>query len=514
MVYRQSKLGAELRNEIKSVLTWEQYLLCTSTLKRSPFVKVNTFLRLKRTLQLSLIRAAQAVTGKTLYIEDDKAYLYQLPPETRALLSWLIKNNLLATWNFGRSLPAVTTVKTLYLFPAATHTPEGGSYTPSGANGIGAGESYAAAALSALGEFIERNASAAYWWENKSLYKSVHKKNSRQVDPQSLSIYSEVSAADTSSLPANTPEKSVYWVAAKELISNTSVHVPASAVYMNFLRDYPDQPRLHEVTSNGVATYSNYAEAATRAFLELIERHVFVQLWYHKKKCRRITVTSLCEVFPELQELNSCLPETDTLNVYEITDFLQIPTFMAVLTSTDPEKTAVHITAAADLDVNEALHKCAKEIVRFAEEQYSVKKEADTPFDPANPKSLSDYASSLGQRRIMWSYQEMLPHIAWLEHATEISYADIHSDSHTFTDWEERYQWVRRQCQAENVTVYYADVTNSVAKYAGLHVVRALSPDILPMFFDEKLQPETYRCFTHDTMGKQLSLNPIPHPFI
>jgi ribosomal protein S12 methylthiotransferase accessory factor len=509
MVYRQSKLGAELRNEIKSVLTWEQYLLCTSSVRRSPFVKVNKILSLKRGFQLSLIRAVQSVTWKTLYIEDDKAYLYQLPPETRALFGWLIRNDLLATWNFGRSLPAVTTVKTLYLFPAATHTPEGGSYTPSGANGIGAGESYADAALSALGEFVERNASAAYWWENKSLYKSIYKKNSCQVEPQSLSIHNAVMADEQS-----IAEKSIYWVTAKDLVSNKTVHVPASVVYMNFLRDYPDQPRLHEVTSNGVATYSNYAEAATRAFLELIERHVFVQLWYHKKKCQRINLASLIEVFPELQELNSCLPETDNLNVYEITDFLQVPTFIAVLTSTDPEKTAVHITAAADLDVNMALHKCAKEIVRFAEEQYPVKKEESTPFDATDPQSLAEYASSLGQRRIMWSYQEMIQHIQWLEQATEISYSDIQSDSHVFEDSEERYQWVRRKCQAENVTVYYVDVTNSVAKYAGLHVVRALSPDILPMFFDENLQPETYQSFTHDTMGKKLSLNPIPHPFI
>jgi ribosomal protein S12 methylthiotransferase accessory factor len=512
MVYRQSHIEDKIRNEIKSVLPWGEYVKQTSPTKKTPFGANEFILETKRNIKLRFVSVIEKLSGKTVYIEDDKAVLYQLPPETRSLLSWLVAEGLLATWNFGRPLPTVTLVKTIYLFPEPVKTPGGGVYSPSGANGIGTGTSFANAALSALGEFIERNASSAYWWENKDLYQSKFLKNSRQINP---ALFSKLDAGQyPSQEKLNVDNQLLHWVPAVDFATGKIIEVPASLVYMYFKHEYENEPFFEEVSSNGAATYSDYEEACTRAILELVERDVFVRFWYHKEEARKIRLSTLIPVFPELQELLNSLSSTETVEVYELQNTLEIPTFIATLTNEDRSKTAFNITAASDLCADKALQKVVKEIIRFAEEQYPVRKDQHIPVDFNSEKELQDFANSLSNRRRLWAYQEMLTHTSWISNSPEVPYQSISQGVSEDFSTAQRYQWLQAKCKKNSVRIFLANTTNSVAKYAGLHVVRALSPDLLSIFFKEELQPLGSKLFTHDSIGKSVTLNPIPHPFI
>jgi ribosomal protein S12 methylthiotransferase accessory factor len=514
MVYRQSHIEKKTRNEVRSVLPWSTYIEQTSPVKKTPFCADNFFLLTKRNLKLRFVAVVEKLSGKVIYIEDDKAVLYQLPPETRSLLGWLISEGLLATWNFGRPLPTVTSVKTLYLFPEPVSTPGGGFYPPSGANGIGSGASFEKAALSALGEFIERNASSSYWWENKKLYESKFLNNSSQVNPEFFVRFTDNQCSGDSKMKPYSGGQLLHWVPAVDFCSGKKIDVPASLVYMYFRHEHKNEPFFHDVSSNGAATYSNYTEACTRAVLELVERHVFIRFWYHKENGKKVNLESLISVFPELKELQGSLSATESLCVYDITDSFGIPTFIATLSNSDTSKTAFNITAAADLNINAALQKVVKEIIRFAEEQYPVKKVVPSPLENVLQENLHNFAGSLSERRKLWAYQEMLPYLSWLEESPEIQYSDLSTDSNVDLSDNERYQWLRKKCTENNLRVYIADVTNSVAKHAGLHVVRALSPDIISVFFTEKYQPLKTKAFTHTDQGEEIILNPVPHPFI
>ena len=515
MSYRQTKFQSNVHNELLSVLSCSEYIDNTTPLKYSPFGKNSIVLTFKKRMLICSVKVMQLIVGKTLYYEDDRALLYQLPPETRALFSWLIANNLLATWSLGRPQLGISLVKTLYLFPEPIKTPTGKSFAAMGANGIGSGDTYAEAALSALGEFIERNASSAYWWENSKIYKSKFKKHSRQVNPEHFNLINvDHISKDTDAIVSHT-EKELSWVSAIDIKTQNTVDVPASLVYMYFRNEYAEEPFLQEVSSNGAATYSTYHEACTRAMLELIERHVFMKMWYHKTPCNKINVKSLEIIFPQLKELTLSLTDDEQLDIYEIPNSLNVPTFFATLTSNDISKTALHLTAASDVDVHSALKKVIKEVVRFAEGTLVFNKESVAPFDITSAVELQAFANTLTKRGELWSYQEMLPHLSWLKESTEIQYSEITSSQQPINFSErERYQWVKAQCVANEVRVYISDVTNSVARYAKLHVVRAISPDLIPIFFNEQYKPFNQGVFTCSDKGEKVVLNQIPHPFL
>jgi len=514
MVYRQSHIENKIRNEVKSVLPWVDYVTLTSPVKKSPFQKTAFFLELKRNCKIHLVSFVQSVVGKKLCIEDDKAVLYQLSPETRSLLSWLVSQDLLATWNFGRPLPGVPSVKTMYLFPEPIATPGGGYYPPTGANGIGAGATYEQAAHSALGEFIERNASSAYWWENPALYQKNFSQSSIQINPALFIKLSDKQYKDNSSLESYSVDQQIYWAPAVELGAGKKVNIPASLVYMYFRHEHKGEPFFDEVSSNGAATYSGYKEACVRAILELVERDVFVRFWYHREVAREIKLETLTQIFPELQELLDALSVDETVAVYEIPNSFGIPTFIATLTNRDKSKTAFNITAASDLNSDQALHKVIREIIRFAEEQYPVRKGSPLIADFTSYSDLNDFANSLSNRRRLWAHQEMLSHIEWLADSPEVTYENISKGVTEDFSAMQRYEWLRNYCSKHNVRIYLSDVTNSVAKYAGLYVVRAVSPDLLSIFFKEEYQPLGSKRFTHDSNDQKVTLNPVPHPFI
>jgi ribosomal protein S12 methylthiotransferase accessory factor len=370
------------------------------------------------------------------------------------------------------------------------------------------------AAISALGEFIERNASSAYWWENSRLYKSKFNNNSVQVNPDLFNVFTDASIPTHKKIEKYQSTHSLYWMPAVNFTHNKKIHIPASLAYMYFRREHPNEPFLQEVSSNGAATYSNYTEACTRAILELIERHVFISLWYQKKPCSKLNLNSLRTEFIEFDELLKSLSVSQEINIYEITDFLEVPTFMALLTNKDTSKTALHVTAASDLDANNALQKIIKEIIRFAEEQYPIDKVDKIPVDVNSFSNVKGYPDSLPARRLLWSYQDMLQHLAWLEESQEIEYSDIRCIAADLATAPARYCWLQEQSVNNDVTFYIANMTNSVARYAGLQVVRAISPDTIPMFFNEEFLPLGHPAFTQDADGNKIELNPVPHPFI
>jgi len=514
MVYRQTYIESHTKNEVRSVLSLSDYILQTTRVRQTPYRKVSTYLSGKLRIKLFVVKLIQSYVGETVYVNDDKQVLYQLTPHTRSLLAWLSTQGLLATWNFGRPLPTMTLSKSIYLMPEPIKVPGGGTYYATGANGIGCAESFDQAALSAIGEFIERNASAAYWWENNDLFIARHDNSTTRIDPTRFMGLADNQYNTTRMIVPYETQNKLGWTSAIDFCTSKKCDVPASLVYMYYRYEFKNEPFFHEVSSNGAATYSNYQEATSRAILELIERHVFIRFWYHKQSVTKINTESLASAFPVLQEFINYLPDSESIAVYEVTNSLGVPTYIATHINHNNSKTAFNITAASDICAHDAIAKAIKEIVRFAEEQYSVTKDLSATVDFTSASELKTLANSLNNRRKLWSYQEMLPYVDWLNNSKEINYDHVVSNHNSQLSAIDRYQWLQNICLQNKVQIYIADVTNSVARYAGLHVVRALSPDLLSIFFKEEYQPLANKLFTHNDSGKKVVINPIPHPFI
>ncbi len=511
MPYSQTHIETDDVPEILPVRRWDNVLAHTLPEARSPFLRPSWWQKGKKKLLLATVRAIEHVFATKLYTENDHVVLYQLSPETRSLLSWLATKGLLQQWHLGRSIPGGAKICTLYLSAKSFITPAGTLCIPGGANGLGAGDTFQEASLSALGEFIERNASGVYWWENLYLQTRDKLRSQKLIDLSDFHVWQQPNKKKDE-FAYQQPQ---YWVPAKVLSTGKRCWVPASLVYMFFRREYSEEPHFYPVSSNGAAAFSTMYEARTRALLELVERHEFVHMWYTKTTPRKITLQSLANVFSEAKDLLQKVPPSVSVQVLDTTGELGVPTTVAVFCDTRKEEIAVHVTATADLDPKQAVRKTLKELIRFSDGNRLPTKPDLSNLDFTDKKTLQSYVTSLPKRGMLWSDQSMLPYLEWLIQGEEITYeqylqqfskTELPADTHVY---RARYKRIKQIMDEKQVRVYFADVTNSVARYAGLKVVRALSPDLLPIFFDEAELPRYHR-----TLRDVTDLNPVPHPFL
>lgn len=523
MSYSQSEVPGPIKHSLTPVLPWTQKLVHTIPVARSPFLKPS-FLRKKyKQIMLSVSRLIQRVFKTKLYCFDDKAVLYQLTPETRSLLSWLSQRQLLESWNIGRYIPGAPSIKALYLRPTPVTTPSGGYFPLVGANGVGAGDTMQAAELSALGEFIERNAAGSYWWENNKIFSAPYTAGSRSlVDPDAFRAFTDEQLdKHVSYLNRYTPGQVIQWAPARDFETGRRVSVPAVMAYTFFKFEHKDQPFLQEISSSGCAAYTSYKEACVRALLESVERHVFMKMWYQRRKGRGVSLESLASVFAEAGRLLELVTDERKIYILDITDELGIPTILAVVTNTQPGATALHITAATDLNINDALQKTLKETIRFLMENYGVAQIVERPNSFYNDyQAMQAEAPSLRHRGVLWTDVNMLSHVDWIVEKVSMStYEEIAAQHQSITQAagateDSRYTYLKKFLRQHTLRAYVVDVTNSVARYAGLKVVRVLSPDLIPISFNEATLPLRCKAFTHDSDGAPVDLNPIPHPFL
>lgn len=507
-------------HELLPVLPLAQKLRLTTPVARSPFVAPSRWLQWRRSVLVFMVELMQKLCGTTLYTVDKHTLLYELPPETRALLAWLVKHNLLETWRFGQMSPGLPPLHALYLRPAARQTPTGKAFTVTGANGIGSGESHAEAALPALGEFIERDASSVTWWENKSLYQSPYKAGSAMIDPQ---LFQCLTPAQYEAMPflagrVYTPGQSLEWVQALDMVTQKRADIPASFAYMLYTLEHPNEPFFYEVSSNGSAAYTDVQEASVRAIYELIERHEFILWWYHKRAVTRIDLQSLTELVPYAEQLQALKAYGIEVRLYDITGDLGIPTVSAFwIDARNDSASYFNVTASTNLSFDVAIKNVLQDVLRFAHYSPYGSDKNLTKEQASDMTWLQEQARSLEKRMELWSHQEMAVHLKWLDDVPVVSYetavaTHVHSVNPPTSD--QRYEHIRTWARNHGLRIYVTDVTNATASYAGLHVVRAVSPDLVQIFFSEGLAPLAQRLFTHTTKGEAVELNPVPHPFI
>ena len=132
------------------------------------------------------------------------------------------------------------------------------------------------------------------------------------------------------------------------------------------------------------------------------------------------------------------------------------------------------------------------------------------------------YADSFSARRKLWTQTKMITEMKWFTDGTKVKYQNLISkysntkrhDVKKEDPTQTKYNQILKELKRHNINLYFVEFPHELAKKAGLIVVRALSSNLIPMFFNEKNRPLGVRRFTHDSHGKKVQLNPVPHPFL
>lgn len=519
MHYNQTQFFERDSARLKIVIPAEEMLLLSHACAESPFKrheKVKIFIR---NFKRALIRVVQLLTGHTLLVEDYLGPLKKFSPETLGLLRWLTKHNYIKKWSCNDLTPGQPSIAKLNLSPSAIKGPQGQNFNLVGATGNGSGQTLQKAALPALGEFIERYSVSSDWWKRTDVITtSVAELESRNVaflDPAALRFWDSANDGPFAERSRVTADTRLQWVAGEDFITRRPLRIPAASAYTFFNSAHPDEPILGETSSNGAAAYSNLAEAEYRAVCELIERDAVVRAWYQKVGVVELSLVSIKDTLPEYREIISSIEKNAKmrLKILDITTDIQVPTFCIVYCNHEPGSHAVAISAATDIDPYVALKKVVWEVVKFLHGKVPHVSEA------TKQKLLIEFnkgnIDSFNQRYQFWSMQESIAHVEWfLDHNTEATCVDV-CDRYTslMSSENNRAQVQQRLCE-KNISVGIVRFKNKLTERSGLEVVRAISPDLVPIFFTEANRPMNYKRFTTTPDGAKANLQTIPHPFI
>jgi ribosomal protein S12 methylthiotransferase accessory factor len=292
------------------------------------------------------------------------------------------------------------------------------------------------ATLRAMGESVERYCAAFY--PNNLLFSSPQNLTATWLDPR----YPDIDNIEI------TNDGLLSWVCAHSLHDDTTVFVPASLVYLPYFHA-EGETILSVQSSNGLATGQSLEDAIIRGTQELIERDTFMRAWDKQLPVRKIDPVPLS------------LPG---LYLVQLPCDLGLEVVAAFLEQDEPPFTSVGVAARVSLE--QAAESATLEAL--SNQVWLQESLATLPSLPTYPpQTLEDHA------RVHAVYPQLLDsRVPWLnsKHIAQPQPQPI-----TMTD-----------IIAKIPQLFWVDLTTQDIAAVGLHVVRVLSPNLIPLRCDSQ----------------------------
>jgi thiazole/oxazole-forming peptide maturase SagD family component len=346
------------------------------------------------------------------------------------------------------------------------------------------------AKIKALGEHVER-----YCLDNPSIFFSREDVSTGLMEPgRFVNFRNEDMGNKKKEYLEKLSQLTFNSVEGLEAVTGSKVKIPAQLVYIN----YPFQePLIRPRISTGAATHETFEAAAILGIMENIERDAYMLAYYAKRDVPKIKLEG------DLRELEKYFSRYKLgLSVFETTTDVEVPSFMCVNTDRTGIGPAVSIGLSAGLNSEDAIKNSILESqqvrqwiryeniergvpeINFPEEIRSV---IDRGFYWYPVKRISDMNFLLKEPKVKKQSDIISPKVKNLEELTGL-------------------------LQDKGVSTYLVDIGYSELKQAGFEVVKAIQPELHPLFLEESLP-----CLDSPRMLKYLGnkkINSTPHPFM
>ncbi len=401
----------------------------------------------------------------------------------------------------------------LGLFLNKTSRPTDGHTRGYGA--YGTGDTLDEAMSKTVGEALERYFFSMYKRDTfrKSSYSALARSKTFALDISTLNGFLPFQKEKFAQCAVD-GDTELSWVEARSYPSGRKILVPAQLVYWNFQHEDSAgalvEHMLARSTTSGCAGHFTREEAVLSGLLELIERDGFLIHWLNRIAPPLLDVSTIddLQVVDLLAYLKRYRFDVHFLNT---TTDIGVPSITCVLTDiSSPDSPSISVGASAGFDLPKMLIHSATEallVSTYASLQpaYSLKE----PYEP-----FVDTSIDRTKRLTMWHGKNMQDAFSFFlsgkkQLASEMI-VDIPADPLA-------YVLTQLARMGEGYEVIVCDAQDPVLTNLGYHVVRAIVPQLVPLYLmehtallDSRRLREVPAKLGHVAAT---AYNPLPHPF-
>jgi ribosomal protein S12 methylthiotransferase accessory factor len=361
------------------------------------------------------------------------------------------------------------------------------------------------AKIKAIGEAIERYSLSLY--RKKQLIFDSFKNLSCAVNPLDFSCFTKevLKNGDYSFCKINSNTK-FYWVGGESLINNKQVLLPAQVIYVPY--KYENEKIIRFPVSTGAACGTSLYFAIYRGLCEIIERDAFMIYYLNKLKPHRIDLNSI-ENYNIRKMINTFERYRLEVHCFYLKTDLNIYTFLTVIVDKTGIGPSVSLGLKCSFDAESALLGSLEEAQQsrpWLRNYVSRKKYIKRPI----------IIKDILDRALYWYPIKMIKNLKFLLSSKNFISFDTFKLSVNEKEYIEK---LIKELKNRNIRVFFADITTDKIKSAGFTIVKVLSPEMQPLYFDEEFKSITERVFNVPEMlgyskKNYKELNKIPHPFL
>lgn len=341
--------------------------------------------------------------------------------------------------------------------------------------GWGKGLTISGAVLSAVGEAIERY-SASVVDSEKIIWKPGDELDGEFLDPRDCGLYTQAQY-EREDFPYVTfdPHSVHPWVLGKWLHSGNPVWVPALFVFLSL--EIQREQIIAQGTSNGLAASTDKDNAALRAILELVERDAFMAMWLTAQPARRVELDKqldplLRTVLEGIEALGA------TVEVYTLPASVIGTTVLCLALGDGDQYPGITFGLGCDLDPHAALRHAVLELGQTGPYlRRMMRSKVLTPAGtPEGVREMLDHASYYFPKKRASAFDRLR------SENSAITLRDLKSV--TTRSLED----CAVELDATGVRVALIDVTSADVATGPFSVMRAISPDLQPIWYGYGLE--------------------------
>jgi len=335
--------------------------------------------------------------------------------------------------------------------------------------GWGKGLTISGAVLSAVGEAIERY-SASVIDPEKIVWKRPDELDGDVLDPRDLTLYSEEQYA-REDFPFVRFDQSIPhpWVLGNWLNNGNPVWLPALFVFL-FIELRREQ-LIGQGTSNGLAAGSSKDDAALRAILELVERDAFMTTWLTASPTQRIQLDDTLDpllrtVLEGIEALGA------TVEVYSLPASVIGTTVLCLALGDGDQYPGVTFGLGCDLDPRAALRQAVLELGQTGPYLRRMMRSGvlTAAEDPSGVREMLDHAAYYFPNERATAFDR-------LRSQETVSLREFKSVA------KRSLEDCATALDEAGVRVALVDVTSADVATGPFSVMRAVSPDLQPIWY-------------------------------